>query len=266
MTSTKSTNPLLEHKARLFPAEESTRKAELTRVKALCWWLTGINFVLMILHVALANSGLADSELTKIFSLEEESNLPSWFASILWFMVAATAGICYLCDRSASSDRKHSHLWLIIAAAFLFASFDEIVQLHEKLSPWLSEVFNTPFWDQSLFTVCIQSANWLLVYVPLVCLFGVIVGRFAYRRLAERKLRLLAVAGAGSIVLAFANEYAQWLIGYYLADPSTFAGMTCSQWHFASRTIEEGLENAGAILILTALLFYLQKSMQSLLK
>lgn len=64
-----------------------------------------------------------------LFNLNLESSVPTWFSTLQLAGIAALAGGRWLLDgRSGARSRWP---WGVIAAAFLFLSLDEFVQIHE---------------------------------------------------------------------------------------------------------------------------------------
>jgi hypothetical protein len=74
------------------------------------------------------------SGVVPLLSLSYEQNVPTWYTSCLLFACALTLAVIAVGARRAGGFVKH---WWGLAAAFLYISLDEVVQLHEAASSWL---------------------------------------------------------------------------------------------------------------------------------
>ncbi len=75
-----------------------------------------------------------DSQWVAFFSLSYEENLPTWFSSGLLLACALVLASIAVAKREARAP--YVGHWWGLAAAFLYISLDEIVQLHEHASAW----------------------------------------------------------------------------------------------------------------------------------
>ena len=75
--------------------------------------------------------GTPFAPVTRMFDLDGESNVPTWYSSIQWFVVFAV--LFGVAERRVSlADRRSWFLWLL-PLVFLAFSADEVVQLHEHI-------------------------------------------------------------------------------------------------------------------------------------
>lgn len=70
-------------------------------------------------------------QVTRLFNLGGEANLPTWFSSMQWFCVSYLFGIFAV--RNLDRSRKDTWLLLLFPVLFLIFSIDEFVQIHEWL-------------------------------------------------------------------------------------------------------------------------------------
>lgn len=63
----------------------------------------------------------------RLFSLDQEANLPTWFASML---LLAASGLALVSGLGMAHERRG---WTLVAAVFLVMSIDEAAVLHEML-------------------------------------------------------------------------------------------------------------------------------------
>ena len=130
--------------------------------------------VLVLIAAHGANSLTAD---VRMFHLDMEDNLPTWFTSSQHLMAALAAVLV------ARFGRDQRRLWLALALIMGLLSFEEIAQVHDQVE------------DRVNFNVA------QLVLEPAVGLVVLAVFITLARR-SERSVRRLLLAGAASLVLA----------------------------------------------------------------
>lgn len=144
---------------------------------------------LAVLFVADQATGGIAWKLTVLLHLEMEQNLPTWYSAIQLFLAAAAFGL--FAWRNVSRGDRRSWTLLVLPAALLFFSIDEIAELHEWLGYKLDVLLpggdrrNTPFWYTGIYM--------FVVGVPvLVAGLALIVSLRRYFASAPGVLRLLA--------------------------------------------------------------------------
>jgi len=147
----------------------------------------------------------------QLFNLDEENNLPTWFAS---FLLLNNAAVLLL----LSKDTEHRWHWLGLAAGFLFLSIDEVAGLHESL--------NTSI-----------EIHWAIIGAALIAIIGVVFIPFLIalpRNVASGYVLsgAIFVGGAIGIELLAQDMDEETLIYAY------------------STALEEGMEMLGALLFL----------------
>ena len=80
-------------------------------------------------------SGLAGG--AHIFALDQEANLPVWYASSTLMLCALLLGAIGTAKHRAS--QPYSRHWSVLGLIFLYLSLDELVSLHERLSVFLED-------------------------------------------------------------------------------------------------------------------------------
>lgn len=86
----------------------------------------------LALGVAYVLNYLADRpywKLTSFLDLDQEGNLPTWYASMKWFCVATLLGIFAL--RNFRLSQSKSWPLMLLPLVFLALSLDEVAQIHE---------------------------------------------------------------------------------------------------------------------------------------
>lgn len=96
-------------------------------------FLIGSALLLAILHLMLVQASLANpdhamSAYTKLFDLDSEKNVPTFYNSFLLLLAAILA--IWL----AFKLKVRRAAWLVLAASFVILSIDEAYMIHERLS------------------------------------------------------------------------------------------------------------------------------------
>ena len=140
--------------------------------------ITTIVVCLVGLLVELARHFLAleDVALVGLLSLSYEGNLPTWYASVLPLVCAAL-----LAWVAAGEPRDRFH-WRSLSLGFVAISIDEIIGLHELLSPLVG-------------TTGVLHFGWVIPAGALVLALAVVFLGFL-RRLDRPTARTFVLAGA----------------------------------------------------------------------
>jgi MFS family permease len=203
--------------------------------------------------------------IVRMWDMDTEANVPTWFAGLLWFFVSALAASCFVLERKLDHRRNLlSFIWLIISAAFLVASCDEIATIHEEIGTFLhKKVYTwsqTPSPDAFPPTEVIQwlqshqgapDSPWLMFYTPILAAFGCFSIYFLYQRLRKEKI-LLALCFSTPLCFAVAlvMDYFQGMPENREVEISRQLHMTNEQALNVSIVIEETLEDIGCIALI----------------
>ena len=214
--------------------------------KRIFTFLIGVSSALVLLHILGQVSRLAFGHgqlfgLVALFSLEEETNVPSFWSSFLWLIAALTAGAtAYLSRNAARRDWPH---WTGLAAIFYLFAMDETIQFHERLGGLFAKLLRL----QGLHASGILYYVWI---VPALLFAGVVF--FAYARFLlklPRGVMLLFVA-AGVIFITGS-------VGFELLEgPIDEAGGYMNLLYTTYVTCEEAFEMAGVCLLILGLMRY----------
>jgi len=173
---------------------------------------------------------------TGMWNLDEENNVPTWFASMVLALVGfalAFVGLMKYQERD-----PHYRQWFAISLIPLFLSLDDMAQLHEALSSPLSEEYG--------FGGLLHWA-WLVVALPVVAVLTVLFLPFLLRLPARTAILLLAGAGitfSGGVIL---EMFEGWRV-----DASGQGGLLL----FLMVTVQEVMEMTGSIIALYAVIDY----------
>ena len=128
--------------------------------------------------------------LVQLFDVCDETNLPTAFSSLLLLSAAGVLGV--VTWRAFQSQRGDAILWLGMALAFVFLSFDEAAGLHERWSFFLRHTLGA---DGLLLNA------WVIPYALLVGIAGLVYLRFILRLPADTRWRFIF---AGSVFVSAA--------------------------------------------------------------
>lgn len=175
---------------------------------------------------------------SKLFDLDLENNVPTWFSSVTLFLCAAVLEVIGKLARQRRG--QNTNYWFGIAAIFVLMSLDEMASIHEKLVQPCRNLLHA----KGIFYYA-----WVVPGVIFVVAFVGFTLHFLWRLSRQTRCRfilagLVYVSGAlGMEMLAGNYEYA------YGVNALALGLMT---------VVEETLEMLGTILFLRALLIKLE--------
>lgn len=177
--------------------------------------------------------------LVRLFNVNAEANLPTWYASIT--LLACSALLAAIAQTQSKEVNPKSLDWQTLSILFLFLSIDELSSIHELLDEPLRTVFGT---------AGIFHFAWVIPYGILVIFLGIRFLQFLIQLPAQTR-RSFILAGAIYIGGALGME----LIGgryasLYGQNNFTYAILT---------TFEELLEMLGIAVFIHSLLAYLKR-------
>ncbi|MGI9509284.1 MAG: hypothetical protein ACR2QJ_08045 [Geminicoccaceae bacterium] len=229
-----------------------------------------LGFVLLVLVTCHAGAIVLDTMapsdntviLREFFSLNKEGNAPTWFSSLLFLLIGLSCGAIYFAERYAPLGsellRKTSPFWLLFSFMFIFLSFDETSQLHERLD-WimsgLSEGGRPSEASGDLASQQLPFYRYLLIYIPVLGALGMAMAWFVIRRFQHPVSALLFFIGMSCLAMKLMIESVEkWSLsmtwfGHKVYLEAVIVEMTCLF--------------IGAILIFTSLLNYLFRLLRS---
>jgi hypothetical protein len=228
--------------------------------KRFCLVLAGIAILLGILGYVTAayewslgvNNSYWAHEAALSFGLIYESNIPSWYSALLLFIAAILAALISLsaADGKSKTDSGMSSgiqaiangkfFWGLMAAILAYMSVDEAAVLHEILTVPLREGFQL---SGFLFF------GWILVGIPLAIIVAIIFIPFL--------LRLPRFCQISFVLAAFIYLTGAVVVESYSASLFALTEYATLPYHAIS-TLEELMEMSGVIIVIHALLWYLE--------
>jgi len=185
---------------------------------------------------------LGDQHLIRLFDLDAEQNVPTWFASSL--LLAASALLAMVTVVMRAANERYVRHWGVLSLIFLCLSCDETAVIHEK--------FNAV--RQFLPDLTLLHFPWVLAAA-----IGLIVMATAYFRfvvdLPSRTRMLVVVAGCFYVGGAAGIEV---VTGYYI-ELSQRTDLVESILNL----LEEGFETFGIVIFIQALMTYLEPHMKN---
>lgn len=172
------------------------------------------------------------------FNLAAEGNLPTYYSSFLLLFSALLLFVIIIKEKSDKSPDVP--YWVILTIGFLYLSLDEMLTLHESFSLFVREVTN--YSGQGVF-----RSPWVIAGTIIVVLLLLVFIRFLiHLKPKTRFVFLLAgflyfggTIGFEIIENVYADAYGQDLMYSMLQN------------------LEEGMEMAGIIVFISALLGYI---------
>lgn len=181
--------------------------------------------------------------------LSSENNLAAWYSSILLFLSAIMAFVCFIIDRLRLQKGFSSYLnigWLILALIFAVLSFDELGSVHEYIGDY--QVFKNV---GKVFTGK-ESSGWF-IFMALVGLVSIFMVAFGFLRLWVNKLSLLLLFTG--VVLYLSNPFQEiYEIESYRA--ALIQNSKAYERPVFFLLLEEGTEIFGSLFFLIALALY----------
>lgn len=117
-------------------------------------------------YMRYAYGAQSQSGLVRLFNLEGENNLPSWYSSIALLLSSAALGNIGL-QRRQEGNPWAWH-WLALAFGFLCLSADEAASIHEIAGPVLHRWLETT--GQVDTVISVIGTAWLLAGIPVAAI------------------------------------------------------------------------------------------------
>lgn len=169
------------------------------------------------------------------FNLDTEQTLPTLFAVLQ--LVACCLLLAIIASNPASPARERPY-WRALAALFAFLVLDEFLGIHERIGYMINDLY---------ISKDVFRHAWVLAYIPLVIVLGVLFLRFVWQ-LPNETRRLFFLAGGsyllGSVGFELVAEVLRHEHGRFI---------------ILAVTAEETLEFSGLIIFIHALLGYIQQ-------
>ena len=143
-------------------------------VPVIVWAFFAIDVALGTIYVVDHLLGTPFATVTRMFDLDGESNVPTWYSSIQWFVVFAV--LFGVAERRVSLADRRSWFLCLLPLVFLAMSADEVVQLHERIGATSDGLL---FGESRAGTALPETGIWFIVVgvpfvVAIIALFATI--------------------------------------------------------------------------------------------
>lgn len=212
--------------------------------------LLALHLLVVFFHLVL---GWRVGAFTALFDMALESNVPAYFNSLLFVLLAL---LCLLARGSDGAPMRRG--WLLLAIVFGFLAIDEGSQIHERFGhfTWVLLTHGDATVDLGIFYYA-----WVIPYGALALLFALVMGRFLLK-LPARSRWGLVLAGGIYVCGAVLIEMISGKVGRPVEgapSPASLAVLPCDVYPYGEcnlhglplyvllYTIEECLEMCGLI-------------------
>ncbi|HUM69188.1 MAG TPA: glycosyltransferase family 2 protein, partial [Chloroflexota bacterium] len=172
------------------------------------------------------------------FYVDVEQNIPTYFSVLL--ILFASFLLAIIAILTSRLRKAHTSKWAILSFGFLLMALDEALQFHERLNIPVGTLFSDGNFGVFYFP-------WVIPGIALVCVLGLFFLRFLLYLPAKTRFGFVLAA-----ITYIGGAIGVELIGSRHAELYGFENWTYSM----IATVEEGLEMAGLILFIQALLSY----------
>ncbi|HRO46632.1 hypothetical protein [Agriterribacter sp.] len=199
-----------------------------------------LNFgVITLYHNGLLGTGIG-RKLYNLLYVDRESNLPSFFNTVLLLIAAALLFITFLLHKQRGNV-KIKNYWLLLSLIFLFLSADESISIHEYLTVILPQL--------GIGGSGFLTFAWILPYALVTLLVGLYFMRFL--------LSLQKPVRTGFILSGIV--YLCGVIGFEMIGGSIAEKQGLNNITFALvASCEEIFEMAGIILFIHYIMKYIR--------
>jgi len=181
-----------------------------------------------------------DNLFCRLFDMDMESNIPTWFQSAILLL---TSGLALWTALTYQKNNKIKHFWYFVSAVLLFLSIDETSMLHERIR--LPAGLKLSFGSLSI----PAHFTWIIPGIVAVLIVGIII---------IKPLLMLDKATRNRLMLAGAI-YVTGALGVEIITASTWEtlGQFRTFQYSLLAGVEELAEFSGSIICLRAILILL---------
>lgn len=182
------------------------------------------------------------SDPSRIFSVDQEANIPTWFTGAVALYLAMIAAMIASVVKSQGNP---AWPWRGISIMGVYIAMDEVAGLHElaidpirqnwDIGPWLYQA-------------------WVIPAIALVVLISIIYSRFLWKLPMYSKFYLIV----GGIIYVAGAIAVESMGGFILSTQGL------SDWYVQLSHIEEFMEMMGLIIIVHSLAEYARRELKSM--
>lgn len=188
-------------------------------------------------------------DLLERFDLNKERTLPTFFQGLMLFVSSILLAIIAALNKTEPDHGKNA--WALMSALMLFLSADELICIHERLGEWTNQCYGFLKLTDPL-AIKLSSpfiTSWVFIYLPAAFLIFLVSLKWL-RRLPAKTRKYFLLAGALYVCGAAGCEMIQSCYWRFGMDHGNLG-------YEINSIVEEGLEMAGVIIFIWALLAYI---------
>jgi hypothetical protein len=183
------------------------------------------------------------AHLVRMFDLDTEANIPTWYSSSTLLLCAGLLTVIFLSKRRVRDPAARNWGWL--AAVFLCLSLDEAAAIHEQAGY---------FFRDRLHAGGLLHFAWVIPGAILVAVFVLSFRKFLRDLPLDTRVRFV-VAGA---------VYVGGALGLELVEGAVFESAGKNAVFHVLVLVEETLEMVGVLIFMDALLRYMESQLPPL--
>ena len=225
-------------------------------VRRLTLSLLALDLILLGLDLNIRFRGWIDTrEMRDLFDITLEGNLPSWVSSMQFVLIGMAAFLISRQHRCGGRGWRGT-VWTAAALFFVYLGLDDAASIHERLGTLAQVAGGEAAADSRLRAILdlFPGYYWQLFVLPLFAAFGLAVTVTFATEFKHTPAIVAFLSGMGLFVVAIALDYLDARDDYTPLMALLEQNFAASQ-HLA-RALEEFLEMAGTVLILSALLHH----------
>lgn len=183
------------------------------------------------------------SEPSRVFNIDQEANIPTWFTGGIALYLAMTTSM--IASVVKSQGKNHSWGWRGISLMGIYISLDELSGIHELAINPIRENWDVGPW---------LYQSWIIPAMALVVLISIIYSRFVWKLPMYSKFYLLL----GGLI------YLTGAIGVESIGGFVLNTQGLNDWYVQLAHIEEFMEMMGLIIILYSVVEYARRELKSM--
>lgn len=183
------------------------------------------------------------SEPSRVFNIDQEANIPTWFTGGIALYLAMTTSM--IASVVKSQGKNHSWGWRGISLMGIYISLDELSGIHELAINPIRENWDVGPW---------LYQSWIIPAMALAVLISIIYSRFVWKLPMYSKFYLLL----GGLI------YLTGAIGVESIGGFVLNTQGLNDWYVQLAHIEEFMEMMGLIVILYSVVEYARRELKSM--
>lgn len=188
--------------------------------------------------------------LRKIVNITREEGIGNWFSSTQTLAIAILLFVIWYVERdwakAGNTDIRQTYGWGILGCCFTYLALDDATKMHERLGT-AGEILAEEHNASGVFD-WFQSYSWHIVVLPVLCIMGLYILWFLWKRLQDNTSRMLMISAFAVLAFAIFMDYFEGL------DLPAYSSYSATHM---MKLVEETLEMFGMTLFLVTFLRHL---------